>query len=159
MRECVYSILMKDKDNSIPLQSTIDFSKPVQTKDGRKVTIFTTQARGDYPVVGQIEGPFSIFSWGPDGKYGLGSSVDLVNVKEKKVVPLGPEDIRVGDIVRYKDESETWQAITALKRDTQGKHFFVAGISNYYLDKKITNLLLSHDNGKTWQEFSKEIEA
>jgi len=33
---------------------SIDWTKPVQTRDGRKVTIYTTTAPTEYPVHGYI---------------------------------------------------------------------------------------------------------
>lgn len=45
----------------------IDMKKPVFTNDGRKVTLFTDKARGDYPFVGQIEGCTEITVWTPKG--------------------------------------------------------------------------------------------
>ena len=35
----------------------LDFTKPVQTRSGLKVTIFATEARGNWPVIGLIHEP------------------------------------------------------------------------------------------------------
>lgn len=71
--------------------TTIDWTKPVQTKTGRNVEIFTTMAKGDYPVVGQIEQREGygcmIYTWTIDGKYFsevTDDPLDLVNVPEKQ---------------------------------------------------------------------------
>lgn len=144
------------------MEPNIDFTKPVQTSNGRKVTIFTTEANGPHPVVGQIEGDTTIDRWSLTGEMYKGWS-DLVNTKVKKIVPLGPQDIKPGDIVRYKDEPDTWQVVIGVKLDANKKYYFVAGNSNYYFENGTSNklnarLLLSHDNGVTWHEFTKEIE-
>lgn len=46
----------------------IDMKKPVFTKDGRKVTLFTDKAKGNYPFVGQVEGTVSLYSWCNNGQ-------------------------------------------------------------------------------------------
>lgn len=69
----------------------LDFTKPIQTLDGRKVTIFTTQAVGDFPIVGQIEDSNGVFTWSASGKfdpYDEAPEYDLVNVKTKNVAWL-----------------------------------------------------------------------
>lgn len=66
----------------------IDWTKPVQTRDGRKVTIYTTTAPTEYPVHGYIEGWDDPSCWTSGGLY-LGdeeSDQDLINVPEPKWV-------------------------------------------------------------------------
>jgi hypothetical protein len=50
-------------------ETKIDWSKPVQTKETppRKVRILTTEAAGDYPIVGNIEGDNMYRTWRIDG--------------------------------------------------------------------------------------------
>jgi hypothetical protein len=72
---------------------SIDFSKPVQTRDGRKVRILCTDGATEvdgkkYPIVGLFEEGGSLFPqvWGIDGSFryeGLNSS-DLTNVPPPK---------------------------------------------------------------------------
>ena len=71
----------------------IDFSKPVQTRDGRKVRILCTDMKGDMgdTVVGIIaEGDSEeVLTWKTDGVYnraGDETSCDLINVPETRVV-------------------------------------------------------------------------
>ncbi len=50
------------------------------TRDGRKVTIYCTDAPGDYPIHGRIEHRGDPVSWRFDGEYDGGSSpLDLIN--------------------------------------------------------------------------------
>lgn len=59
----------------------LDFSKPIQTRDGRAVDIRFTDGTGSYPVVGYIED--SLSTWTKDGQYheyGAYPENDLVNV-------------------------------------------------------------------------------
>jgi hypothetical protein len=53
-------------------QTQIDWTKPVQTKETppRKVRILTTEAAGNYPVVGNIDSEDSFYSWMLDGSFG-----------------------------------------------------------------------------------------
>lgn len=82
----------------------IDFTKPVQTRDGRKVRILATDARTDYPVVGLVEQPVGIEStesWTLEGSWysnGRLSSYDLVNVPGFD--PTKPVQTRNGRPVR-----------------------------------------------------------
>jgi hypothetical protein len=65
----------------------VDFSKPVQTRDGRKVEImFTDGQHSHYPVGGYIEDETFIQTWTSDGYFRYDrhkSPDDLVNVPEK----------------------------------------------------------------------------
>lgn len=68
----------------------IDFTKPVQTRGGKSVRIFTTLADGQ-PVVGQIDGSTTINRWDIDGTFGVSRPplqvphpADLINVPEKR---------------------------------------------------------------------------
>lgn len=70
----------------------IDFTKPVQTRDGRPVRILCTERKHDsYPVVGLIEicGKECFYTWDLNGRYCEhynNNNLDLVNVPEKKTV-------------------------------------------------------------------------
>jgi hypothetical protein len=64
----------------------LDRNKPVQTRDGRKVTIYTWDAPSDYPIVGLTEGSRFPDSWRVDGSYhnrDIPSEKDLINVPEQ----------------------------------------------------------------------------
>lgn len=67
----------------------IDFSKPVQTRDGRPVEIITTKGRGTYPVLGYAGDSAILFTWTTDGKLLAANmeevAVNLVNVPEPVV--------------------------------------------------------------------------
>lgn len=66
---------------------TINFNKPLQTRDGQPVTILSTSGRDQYPVVGYIGDDVALYSWTNEGKmYADGSnSYDLQNVPETGV--------------------------------------------------------------------------
>ena len=51
----------------------IDFTKPVTTRDGQEVTIYTTNHIGNEPVVGRIGDSRHTNSWRLDGAYAMGS--------------------------------------------------------------------------------------
>lgn len=59
----------------------IDWTKPVETADGKKVVIFTTKAKGKKPIVGQVKGEDFIRAWPADGSNDWVAN-SLVNVKE-----------------------------------------------------------------------------
>lgn len=67
---------------------SIDWTKPVQTRDGRKVVIYCTDAPGTERVHGRVEGSGWPLSWQADGAYKCGgaSSLDLINAPEPKRV-------------------------------------------------------------------------
>lgn len=67
---------------------TIDWNKPVQTKDGRKVRVLCTDGPNPrFPVVGAIEGWFNTEQWTKDGCFSLlhhgYHDNDLINTPEK----------------------------------------------------------------------------
>lgn len=69
----------------------IDFTKPVQTRDGRSVRILCTDRKSySHEVVGLVESEEGIeylYSWSLNGKrFGLEESLNLVNVPEKKTI-------------------------------------------------------------------------
>ena len=67
---------------------TLDLTKPVQTRDGRKVEIVTTKGREPYPVLGFIGELSFPTGWSADGAFELGtpSHHDLINTPEPKRV-------------------------------------------------------------------------
>jgi hypothetical protein len=64
----------------------IDWSKPLQTKSGNPFELFSSCARGNYPVVGYVSDHENLTSYTTDGYY-VGHNVlhplDLQNVPEK----------------------------------------------------------------------------
>lgn len=143
------------------MKQKLDFNKPITTVGGIIVNIFTTQASGYWPVVGQVSCYEHIYRWDLYGKseFSVNSEFDLVNIKEKKIVPLEPQDIKPGNLVKYKKEKDTWMLITAVKINALDTYYFVAGgKSDYFFNKDLKNLLISYDNGKNWHEMTKEIE-
>lgn len=74
----------------------LNLSRPVQTRDGRKVRIICTDGPafcGEQPITGFIEGNNIADNWQAGGNYWrkctigqLDQSKDLINVPEKRVV-------------------------------------------------------------------------
>ena len=66
---------------------TIDFTKPVQLKDGTEVTIISTEGRrGTYCIIGYIGSSNILSEWDVNGKLlgHIGDEFDLISVPEKK---------------------------------------------------------------------------
>jgi hypothetical protein len=66
----------------------IDFKKPIQTRDGRAVTILSTEGRGLYTAIGYIGDCSSLETWTPMGRVSLTGGqqdTDLINVPGKCV--------------------------------------------------------------------------
>ena len=63
-----------------------DGNRRAQTRDGRPVTLITTQGREPWPVVGYIGGCNSLSKWGLDGKFteNMDRETDLTNIPEPK---------------------------------------------------------------------------
>lgn len=65
----------------------LDFTKPVQTHDGRKVRILCTDKLGNYdkPICGLVTNGLieDVYSWSEEGKYYGNSFLDLIQIKEK----------------------------------------------------------------------------
>ncbi|CAH1657715.1 hypothetical protein CHELA1G11_13012 [Hyphomicrobiales bacterium] len=69
------------------MTNNIDWNKPVQTKDGRKVRLLCTDGPDcQYPVIGIIEGDIYPSYWMTDGNYMSTRAEDrriLINAPEK----------------------------------------------------------------------------
>lgn len=65
----------------------IDWNKPVQTRDGRKVRVLCTDGPGSLPVIGIIEGCETCSCWTLEGvrfkNYSPEHPTDLINVPEQ----------------------------------------------------------------------------
>lgn len=72
----------------------LDWDKPLQTRDGRKVRIYCRDAGGDFPVHGAVcqknGDKWLSRSWTADGIYAIGykDPKDLINVPEERWVNL-----------------------------------------------------------------------
>jgi hypothetical protein len=69
----------------VAIKAELDFTKPLETKEGKAVTILVTNGRGNYPVKGYIGESADLISWTKDGSYYIGSPSprDLQNVQPK----------------------------------------------------------------------------
>lgn len=142
------------------MNNKIDITKPVQTRDGRKVLGLTRiDAKGIvFPIVGLIEGEDSPKNWKNDGSFyrdEYNSHNDIVNVKEKKIVPLTHKDIKPTDIFRPKEWEKGFQTISWMNG-------YCICLNESCYDKGFPKLreeyLISRDGGTTWQNCEKEIE-
>jgi hypothetical protein len=93
----------------------LDFSKPVQTRDGRAVRILCTNAKNrSNPVIGLIDAGDreSLVEWRSDGRYfgNTESECDLVNVPTKRTVwvtvDTRPGDGQIGYVFASKESAE-----------------------------------------------------
>lgn len=75
-------------------KNVLDFTKPLQTKDGRKVEILATDLSGLYPIIAKItenDGYKIVFCYTPEGNYLRGSSPshhDLIQAPETRKIWL-----------------------------------------------------------------------
>ena len=69
---------------------SIDFTKPLQTRDGRKVRLLCTDKISSYPVVVWLEDIKATASYTLEGVNVIGeeSNIDLVNVPEQVTVDV-----------------------------------------------------------------------
>ncbi|MBF7012514.1 hypothetical protein QUC32_22975 [Novosphingobium resinovorum] len=77
----------------------LDFTKPLSTRDGRPVSLLTTEGRGSYSVLGYVGDNDSLYAWTAAGKYLSHTAApldsDLVNVE-----PIEEPDVVHASIYR-----------------------------------------------------------
>ncbi len=99
----------------------LDLTKPIQTRDGRKVRLLCTNKIGREPIVGLIvysDGSEVVGTWDSHGRYFADSESvsDLVNVQEKKKIKVEVRLVRepvTGTIIAvcYSEQEEpAWLA-------------------------------------------------
>lgn len=67
--------------NQIDWQAAMDGSRPVTTRDGRKVVLYCVDAPGEWPVHGRIDGKQTPTTWKNNGGYYenvYGTLLDLI---------------------------------------------------------------------------------
>lgn len=66
----------------------IDFTKPIETRDGRTIRILCTNRSGKFPIVGLLDEKEDLLSWHVDGYFyeDKESLLDLVNVPVRKIL-------------------------------------------------------------------------
>ena len=85
-----------------------DPKKPCQTRDGRKVIIYCTDAPGDCPIHGRIEGQSRPDCWRITGIFApesLEMISDLVNIPEKIIRWINVYN-KSGEFLSYKSKAE-----------------------------------------------------
>ena len=68
-------------ETKIDWQAEMDGSRPVTTRDGRKVTLYCVDAPGSYPVHGRVEGDDEPYGWRKNGDFwssGMESKLNLI---------------------------------------------------------------------------------
>ena len=112
------------EDNFSSIPTSLDLTKPVQTRDGRKVRVLCTDGPGELPVVGFIEGNVTTTQWPVGGEYYGGAlrNFDLINT------PATPRTFErwfnvydTGEITSHVDRHDAddeipWQTRIARKR-------------------------------------------
>lgn len=71
--------------------SAIDFSKPLETGDGRPVVLVTATGRGDYPVLAYVGDQPTVTSFTKDGKYYTGTNTPALDLRNVPPKPLERE--------------------------------------------------------------------
>lgn len=73
--------------NEIDWKAALDGTKPVTTRDGRKVTLYCIDAPGEYPVHGRVE-DWLPDAWRLDGTNGSAApeKLDLIQPKVKHTI-------------------------------------------------------------------------
>lgn len=92
--------------------SKIDWSKPLQTRDGREVTIVTRCGRGAFPVLYYIGDNNNLEQATKDGYYcvdGIEDSRDIVNKSMEMVKYLNVYEN--GDIITHNTRSNADHAV------------------------------------------------
>jgi hypothetical protein len=97
-------------------EKKFDPTKPCRTRDGRKVVIYCTDAPGDNPIHGRIEGCTMLVLWTLLGSYdyddGEEHKYDLVNIPQKQELWLNiyPTSVMPEIVAAHKTKHEAyWQ--------------------------------------------------
>ena len=103
----------------------IDFDKPVQTRDGREVRIYTTEGKTKhYPVIGELcsDGNWHVRTWtsgGTDIRWSSSTVVglkdeggDLINVPEKHTVWINFYRGAASLSIHHADKASADEAVT-----------------------------------------------
>lgn len=142
------------------MSKNIDITKPVQTRSGRKVQglTFVRVAGNKFPIAGVMDGDNYVKCWTDNGKYYDSPNtdpLDIINVPEKKIVPLTCEDIKPTDLFRRNFQEVGFHTIACLG----GSLISLNGIQGTFSFPFMReNFIISRDGGTTWENCEKEIE-
>lgn len=143
-----------------PQSVKFDWTKPAQTVGGESVVILGTNGKGRYPIYGYIGNDEVIRQWTPMGYYDINHGNrfnDLINVPEKKVVPLEPKDIKPSYRLRHVDEPEwCWRVIDGIKINKSGETIILISGSSIAFHQ-LCYWRISRDDGETWEKCEKEV--
>lgn len=134
----------------------IDITKPVQTREGIPVTQLVKFHSLDrnFVLYGVYKGV--VTQWMENGRYCKEqlSVFDILNVPEKKIVPLEFGDILPGDLIKH--GTHAIYQVEAVTND----NIYLANFGKLSFSGLINNIYTySQDRGKTWKPCHKEIEA
>ena len=112
---------------------SIDFTKPLQTRDGKKVRLLCTDAREPYPVVVLYEDTKDVGLRTSDGKclVGISCAADLMNV---------PEQVTVDgwvNVYRNKLGFIYFGHVDSDKRDAVFTHDFIHPIATIHIKRTV----------------------
>jgi hypothetical protein len=68
--------------------SKIDITKPVETLDGEPVTLLSTNARGDFPLLGYRGAREYLTQWTAEGNFFLSEAHPELNLRNAKPKPV-----------------------------------------------------------------------
>lgn len=100
----------------------IDFTKPLRTRDGRKVRILCTDRKGWTPIVGLIinDSGETIETWSSDGTFKRGAlksdPLDLVNINEGVLWVNVYDNGEPGCAYATREEADEWAVKERLAR-------------------------------------------
>ena len=64
----------------------IDITKQYRTRDGRDVRLISDQGSESFPIVGYVGDHVTPSTWRPDGRSARIDTLDLIEVKEPKIL-------------------------------------------------------------------------
>lgn len=84
------------------MSKLLDFTKPLQTRDGCEVRIYATDGEGEFPIHGavKLDQGWAVFNWGIEGKWNRPCGEcdwDLVQAPEPKKKLVGWVNIYKAD--------------------------------------------------------------
>jgi len=117
---------------------TLDFNKPIQTRDGRSVRIICTDKKGDFPIVVLITNPSGkeeVCTYTEDGYYYENEAQcdsDLVNAPEQKHMWIN---------IYPDNRNEHYSYETLHEADVMANHYDRIGVIHIIIeDKKIVKI-------------------
>ena len=96
-------------EQMIDWQAALDGSRPVTTRDGRKVTLYCIDAPGHWPVHGRVENHDSPCGWTHEGYFfssAAGISLDLIQLPRRFKYEREANVTREGGLFLYSTKED-----------------------------------------------------